>query len=201
MMQAGETLAVPSLQLTPMRQMRKKKPFCSPITQRQLEWQRALRAVTVPSEMKPEVKDDIDVNLEGSSLVFKEFSYRGVDGTYGSLGTKQLRSLLAYMCKQYGLNEIFESGVFLYLTCTGVAPPSNLRPFTVAGCIAVWLSNNDSYPFNLFPPDFAEGDDLNIPDHLANDLNSYNLPEFETLAELAVLEHGCPGARRVGAES
>jgi hypothetical protein len=182
-MEAGTFLVSPSFQLTPIRQKRNKRPSYSRVKQRRPEVSLSQRAVTTSTEKKPEEQPGIDIGIAGANLEFKEFSFKHPDGTFHNIKAKQLDALLAYLDEKYGVYEIWISGIFLILTCRDEAPPSDSRPFTIAGCIAVWLSADDNYPFGLLSPDLAEGEDLKIPDHMASDLRQYTLPKFETLAE------------------
>ena len=63
-------------------------------------------------------------------------------------------------------------------------PPSDNRPFIVAGCIAVWLGAEDDFPWDLFAPSPARGEELKLPEDLTADLKSYHPPKLATLSRI-----------------
>ena len=73
------------------------------------------------------------------------------------------------------------SGPYLSLHCEKVPDPDD-RPFTVAGCVAVWLSEDEPYPSELDLGDLGGSDDeVELPEYILEDLRVYRLPKPETL--------------------
>jgi hypothetical protein len=142
------------------------------------------RAISTSPAKKPAKQDDLDVGLDGANLVFKEFSFVTEDGGFDSVSAAHMVSLKQYLDSKYGVSELIWSSAFLIITCREKVPPSNQRPFTIAGCVGVWLAEGDAFPWGLLPPTPARGEDLELPDHLANDLEPYKLPKIKTLIEL-----------------
>ncbi len=48
----------------------------------------------------------------------------------------------------------------------------------------MWLSDGDVFPWGLRPPVPVRGKELEVPDHLANDLKPYKLLQIKSLVGL-----------------
>lgn len=80
--------------------------------------------------------------------------------------------------------ELQQSGLFLVLWCRDSVPEPNARPFTVAGCIAVWKIQDENVPSEILPKDLGQGENIAIESELAADLEFYKLPRNDTLRGL-----------------
>ena len=119
-----------------------------------------------------------------ASLDFKEFSSRDSDGYFSTIPMRHLESLLTYMREEYRVVEVQQSGLFIVLWCREPLPEANARPFTVAGCIAVWKTEDEDVPPEVLPKGFGNGEPIFIKPELAADLEFYKLPSSDTLRGL-----------------
>ena len=131
--------------------------------------------------------DIADNDLAMASLDFKEFSSRDADGYFTTIPVRHLKSLLTYMREEYRVVEVQQSALFIVLWCREPLPEPNARPFTVAGCIAVWKTEDEDVPPEVLPKDFGDGKSIAIKPELAADLEFYKLPSGDTLRGL--IEH------------
>ncbi|MCJ1482951.1 hypothetical protein MMC06_003117 [Schaereria dolodes] len=64
-----------------------------------------------------------------------------------------------------------------------------LRPFSIAGCIGIWLKEDDDFPLELFPGHNSIKalitSAVEIDEHLAADLQLHQIPKKQTLPDLA----------------
>lgn len=103
-----------------------------------------------------------------------------------NISSNHTTALVHYLLKKYGVHEMQESLPFLILWCRGGIPPQDKRPFSIAGCIAVWLNEGDPVPGDISIGDWGEADDIVIDDDLAADLLPFHMPKDETLLHLAI---------------
>ena len=113
------------IELTPLGQMRKKRPSYSPV--KCTEPASLIRRQSASDSLakKPAKQDGLDVGLEGANLVFKEFSFTTEDGRFHQISRKHLVALRQYLDSKYGVSELMASGIFLIITCRGKVPPSD----------------------------------------------------------------------------
>jgi hypothetical protein len=173
-----------SVHLRPVWQKRKKRPSYGPLKTAPPASATPRRAATASPEKKSPEKDGLDLGFEGANLVFDEFSFVDENGEFDSILKQHMDALLDYLGPKYGVTEILDSGIFLILTCKDEVPPSDQRPFLIAGRIGVWARKQDPLPMDLLLPQQANGDDLEVPEHLARDLKAYSISTSETLDEL-----------------
>jgi hypothetical protein len=125
------------------------------------------------------------VDIATSSLNFKEFSYWNEESkTMQNVGNDYSTALLYYLLEKFGVTRMQESLPFLILWCGNDIPPPDKRPFSIAGCIAVWLTESDPSPSDLFIGDWGESDDIKIDEDLAADLVRFHMPRDDTLLRL-----------------
>ena len=138
-----------------------------------------------PSYSPARHNDDLlGSNIEISSLCFAEFSARDEKGFFKTIPLRHLKSMLRYLGDQYGVVDITQMGVYLEMRCKSVLPEPAVRPFTVAGCLAVWLLKESRIPSEILPQHFGQGEYIMIDDELAADLDFYQLPKVDTLLGL-----------------
>ncbi|OJD19516.1 hypothetical protein AJ78_00487 [Emergomyces pasteurianus Ep9510] len=126
-----------------------------------------------------------------SSLEFNEFSLLNLDDPCLSVGNPWYDPLFEYLRKHFGMEDMWVLPPFLVLR--GPEPPDPAdRPFTIAGCIAVWLSLDE--PLSPFIPSLSGGnidEEVNVEEHLANEFSLLKMPKPESL--FALLKY-FPGA-------
>lgn len=119
--------------------------------------------------------------VTSSALEFDDFSFWDQENGFVEISDESWKALTIYLKKHYTVQEIQHSGPFLILECDKV-PELHARPFTVAGCVAVWLSEEEPYPPELGLGDLSQSDEeLQLPESILQDLKVYRLPEPETL--------------------
>ncbi|KAL9020027.1 MAG: hypothetical protein Q9185_002715 [Variospora sp. 1 TL-2023] len=117
---------------------------------------------------------------DSGALEFEEFSYWVEGRGFTRPGKQYLNLLLDYLSKEFSVNSVMESGPYLVLTCDVVPEPAS-RPFTIAGCVAVWLKEGEAMPGELMIGDSGEAADIRLESDITRDLFPYRLPSKATL--------------------
>lgn len=86
----------------------------------------------------------------------------------------------------YHVSTLDMSEPYLFFYCGKSLPGLGGRPFTVAGCMAVWLLEGDDFPLQLHTAivSFPGGADIHIPDEIVDDLSFYKFPKAQTLLDI-----------------
>ncbi|KAK1975880.1 hypothetical protein LZ30DRAFT_736184 [Colletotrichum cereale] len=181
---------VSGISLTPIRKRRTKislSPVKTPKQASALKHHASMDFGKSAQTMTDETAHTAVIDVPTSGLEFEEFSFRGPDGCLkpGNLTKEQNQALREYLFNEYNLLSIDYCFPFIVLSCTGDAPAEDNRPFTIAGAIAIWLSEDDG---NFLPTfgDFAGGDNINIDDEITSMMKRLTRPpqkviEFFTL--------------------
>lgn len=176
----------PELTLTPVRQLRKKRPSFSPV--KHLASKPKARSMSGMNSIKPVVQDTREMGPT-ASLNFQEFSFWDNESKRMDNISAELRAtLIEHMRTTYNVGTIDICFPFLILYCEDSVPSTDSRPFTIAGYIRVWLEEGDNFPLELFPGNLSGqvlASTIKINKHLASDLKPYRIPKKQTLLALA----------------
>ena len=174
-----------------VKQRRRKRPSFSPRKTRKPSLPKRSHSET-PTERS---NNDFDVNsvyhTDVSSLEFNEFSLLDVDEPVCS---EWHDLLFKYLQGRYSVQDMWITPPFLVLRCSEPPDPVE-RPFTVSGCIAVWIHMDDPVP--PFIPGHSGGDSefdkfVEVDEAHVDDLNPSETPKPETL--LSILTDHFPDA-------
>ena len=104
----------------------------------------------------------------------------------------ELQALLKFLQEKFNIAQLQVSQPFLVLWCKDGTPSQDERPFSIAGCISVWLNKDDPMPADLIVGDMGGvEEELVVDEDIATDLRAYHLPKSETLRGLSKLFPGC----------
>ncbi|KAI9784967.1 MAG: hypothetical protein M1839_001163 [Geoglossum umbratile] len=173
--------------LTPVKARRRKRPSLSPT--------KAASVNTTPITLKLRTQSEIllqkpsaprpEEDLATASLNFDEFSFWDAEcRTMCSISKDHMNALVGYLCANYGIVMLQESLPFLILWCENSPPPSNKRPFLIAGCITVWLGKGDSVPPDICVGNFGDLDPIEIDNSIGGSLKPYCMPDDKTLCRI-----------------
>ena len=130
-----------------------------------------------------------DLPTTSSALEFDGISYWDPTKGFIEIEEGSENALLDYLQANFKVCEMMHSGPWLILPCKEI-PELAARPFTAAGCIAVWLSENEPYPAELALGDISQSNErITLPDTIARDLRAYRLPQPETLLPFSDPHH------------
>ncbi|KAK2797114.1 hypothetical protein FQN50_009305 [Emmonsiellopsis sp. PD_5] len=119
-----------------------------------------------------------------SSLEFNEFSLLDLDDPFLSVGSQWHDPLSRYLHKHYGVEDMWVMPPFLVLRCPEKPDPTD-RPFTISGCIAIWLSMNEPVPpLTPAPSGGVIDSDVEVEENLANEFALFKMPKPESLFSL-----------------
>jgi hypothetical protein len=179
--------------VTLLKAARKKKPSFSPVKAAPAKPTPKTRAQSDNVITPRPVIDGFGPDLATASLEFEEFSFWDDDGVNMKNPTKQqMVALSGYLADTYKVAELQISQPFLILWCKGGVPDQHQRPFSIVGCIAVWLDEGDEVPGDLSIGDFGGPEiELTVDDDIAADLQPFHLPKAQTLISLAEHFPGC----------
>lgn len=100
---------------------------------------------------------------------------------------EHLAMLSDYLNKNFGVVDMYLMTPFLILRCADETPAFYDRPFTVAGCMAVWIGRDDPVP-TVQPGNMSATDDifsvLELDAEVLSDLEPYGMPKPETLVRI-----------------
>lgn len=140
------------------------------------------------NSIKPVVQDTREMGPT-ASLNFQEFSFWDNETKRMENVSAELRTALTeHMRTTYNVGTMDICFPFLILYCKDSVPSPETRPFTIAGCIGVWLEEGDNFPLELFPGNFSGqvlASTIEIDEYLASDLKPYRIPKKQTLLALA----------------
>ena len=129
--------------------------------------------------------EDKELPATPSAIEFDGFSYWDDEKkTFTSPSVRSRQALLKYLSDNFDVFDIMECGPYLVLPCKTLPEPS-IRPFTIAGCVAVWIEEDGGLPAEIGLGDLANGADLDLPDELRRDLHPYKIPSVAILMEVA----------------
>jgi hypothetical protein len=135
--------------------------------------------------LKPVFEPDADVAT--ASLDFEEFSLWDPESHDQYLSFEHREALARYLFENFEVFDLMICLPFLILRCMGAPPPPDKRPFSIAGCIAVWIGVDDPLP-TFLPGDISSNQDVDywikLEDRIAADLVPYGMPKAETLLEI-----------------
>ncbi|KIX09744.1 uncharacterized protein Z518_00825 [Rhinocladiella mackenziei CBS 650.93] len=164
-------------QMTPIKHRRRKRPSFSPAPRAHSE--------SPKKALKPVFQPDSDVAT--ASLDFEEFSLWDHELHDQHLSAKHRAALSRHLSENFEVVELLITLPFLILRCNGAPPPPDKRPFSVAGCIAVWIGFDEPVPCFL-PGNTSTNDELEyeikLEDRLAADLMPYGMPKADTLFDI-----------------
>lgn len=100
---------------------------------------------------------------------------------------EHLTALGEYLNKNFGVVDMYLTTPFLILRCGDEPPTFYTRPFSVAGCMAVWIGIDDQVP-SVQPGNMSATDDifslLELNAEILSDLEPYGMPNPETLMRI-----------------
>ncbi|KAK2787197.1 hypothetical protein FQN53_005621 [Emmonsiellopsis sp. PD_33] len=119
-----------------------------------------------------------------SSLEFNEFSLLDLEDPSLSVASEWHEPLFEYLQEHFGVEDMWVMPPFLVLRCPGQPDPTD-RPFTVSGCIAIWLSMEEPVPPLTPSPSGGDIDsDVEVEERLVNEFALFKMPKPETLFAL-----------------
>jgi len=186
------SLEVSLLLLTPVKvRGHRKRPSFSPV---KYVIQPKPRAMSEQTLLKPDVLEP-SFHIPTVALNFREFSFwNPLENDYNNISDTHMERLAEYLESKYGVDDIQHSGPFLILRCDEV-PNQDMRPFTIGGCLAVWLTRNQPLPRELIIGTRGMAPKLELSEAEANDLVPYRIPSTSTL--LSVWDRYFPDAEAI----
>jgi hypothetical protein len=129
---------------------------------------------------KPEISEPV-FHTPTAALTFREFAFwNPVENDYDSISSDHMEQLLDYMDRKYNVDDIQHSGPFLILRSDKI-PSQDMRPFTIGGCLAVWLTHNQPLPREIMIGKRGMAAKLELGEEQARDLAPYRIPSKLTL--------------------
>ncbi|PGH05720.1 hypothetical protein AJ79_06737 [Helicocarpus griseus UAMH5409] len=130
-------------------------------------------------------------NSDIPSLDFNEFSLLDInDPALPAICSKWHCPIFRHLQRHYGVEDMVVMQPWLILRCAqrpNIVSQREQRPFTIYGCIAVWLGEDDSLP-PISPGAMGWAidwdDNIQVDESLADDLQPYGMPKLETLFAL-----------------
>ena len=138
----------------------------------------------VPDTKVPQV----ELDLPTAALNFKEFSFRGNDGNLGryNVSVEHLHALQLHLMENYNAVQFQYSEPFIILGCKGGVPAEHLRPFSIAGLIAIWMANEEFQPLGFVIGDRGRSEVVPaVPSELLQQLQRRKMPGREAIIYLA----------------
>ena len=86
-----------------------------------------------------------------------------------------MEKLLDFLEKKYNVDDVQFSGPFLILRSDEI-PPQDMRPFTIGGCLAVWLTRTQPMPRELQLGSRGLAAKCRLNEDEASDMKPYHLP-------------------------
>jgi hypothetical protein len=172
-------------QMTPIKHRRRKRPSFSPIKPSKIPLAPRAHSESPQKALKPVIQPDSDVAT--ASLDFEEFSLWDPELHDQHLSAKNRAALSRYLYENFEVVELLITLPFLILRCNDAPPPPDKRPFSVAGCIAVWIGFDEPVPCFLLGNMSMNQEleyEIELEDRLASDLAPYGMPKAETLFDI-----------------
>ena len=135
-------------------------------------------------ERESNLEEATEPSEVSSALEFDGISYWDDEKGFVPLDARSQAALFQYLADNFGVSEMHECGPYLVLHCK-ILPEAEHRPFTVAGCVAVWLDDEEGIPAEIGLGDLADGDDMKLPDEIRRHLHPYKIPPVAILMEIA----------------
>jgi hypothetical protein len=176
--------------LPSMKSRRRKRPSFSPTkTPTAPPEPRSQSETLKPKPPAPGLGD----NIATASLEVENFTFWDEDGIWMKNPTGQeQRALLTYLWEKFGMIELQRSLPFLILWCKDGIPAQNKRPFSIGGCVAVWLDKDEPPPAELPIGDMgAIQDDLVMDRDIISGLRAFEIPTMRTLRRVSKYFPGC----------
>ena len=176
--------------LTPVKTRRKKRASFSPTKTVATAPKARTQSETLnPKPAAPESGE----SLATASLEFENFAFWNDDGVTMKTPTRtEQNALFRYLNEKFCITEMQMSQPFLILWCEHGIPAQNERPFSIGGCIAVWLNKDDAVPGDLSIGDYGrKEEELVVGEDIAADLRAFHLPRAETLRGISKYFPGC----------
>ena len=171
--------------VTPEKGTRRKRSSSSPEEEKTSAVEPNMESASLPKKRKLEEPNglpdptSIHVNFAAFSLRDDEEGFIHI----GNIKHKSDQNLLTqYLLEHYTAYDVLYAGPYMVMTCREV-PPFDKRPFTIAGCVAVWLDEEEEYPPDILIGDMRDDFDAEVEftDDIVQDLQPYRLPRAETL--------------------
>jgi hypothetical protein len=183
-------------QMTPIKHRRRKRPSFGPIKPSEIPPAPQAHSESPENTLKPVIQPDSDVAT--ASLDFEEFSLWDPELHDQHLSAKHRTALGRYLCENFEVIELLITLPFLILRCKNTPPPSDKRPFSVAGCIAVWIGCDEPVPCFLLGNVSMNQEleyEIELEDKLAAELVPYGMPKAGTLFD--IMTHYFHGAMAI----
>lgn len=176
-----------------VKQTRRKRPSFSPRKAQKSSLPEQSHSATPTKRVNNDYGINSVYHTDTSSLEFKEFSLLDVDDSE-PLCSKWHDLLFEHLQRHYAVQDMWIMPPFLVLRCSECPDPVE-RPFTVSGCIAVWIHMDDPVP--PFIPGHSGADSdfdrfIEVDEALVDDLNPSENPKPETL--FSILTNHFPDA-------
>jgi hypothetical protein len=172
-------------QVTPVKHRRRKRSSSGPIESSKIPLAPQAHSESPKKALRPVIQSDSDVAT--ASLDFEEFSLWDPELHDQHLSAKHRATLSRYLYENFDVVELLIAVPFLILRCSDAPPPADKRPFSVAGCVAVWIGFDETVPCFL-PGNMSMNQEseyeIELEDRLAADLAPYGMPEAETLFDI-----------------
>lgn len=171
----------PPLLLTPTVK-RRKKVSLSPVKSRKSPVKH--RSASSSAPRTTDVEEPGQASYPSGALEFEDFSFWNDERGFNNISSKHLDALRQYLLTTFGVTDFLVSFPYLVLWCEDL-PDLDTRPFTIAGCVAVWLEEGGSLPAELSLGDLGGGEDIALDSEVAKQLHPYHLPSATTLLKVA----------------
>jgi hypothetical protein len=175
------SLCASLLPLTPVKAKgRRKRPSFSPVKH---ITEPKPRTMSEQLPNKPDISEPF-FHVPTAALTFSDFSFwNPAENDYHTPPYEDMVRLLDYMDKTYGVDDIQHSGPFLILRSDKV-PSQDMRPFTIGGCLAIWLTRDQLPPREIMIGTIGMGPRLTLSESDAQDLTPYRIPSNATLLNI-----------------
>ncbi|KAK1766322.1 hypothetical protein QBC33DRAFT_116863 [Phialemonium atrogriseum] len=178
---ATQSVARDSL-LTPVKRRRTRVSYSPVKTPKAVVLPARRKSMTLDNPVTP-IQESI---LSNAALDFEEFSFWGPDGSLSTanISTEYNNALKRYLNHHYNVVEILYCDHFLVLGCEGELPPDDKRPFSIAGCIAIWKTE-DEVRFDPHIGELGWGEPIQIDPAIRDKLHQHQAVPDEVLLYLA----------------
>ncbi|KAK2796397.1 hypothetical protein FQN51_009381 [Onygenales sp. PD_10] len=160
-----------------LKTRRRKRPSFSPTKPRQQPKEQSRSEEPQPTQPPP-----VPPSVVSSSVEFDDFTLGDPRESFAVFFDFK-NQLLDFLGQQFGVDDVTYSPPFLFLR-SAQPPPLDERPFSIAGCIAVWLgpesAQPDPYP-GLTGGDDEPGNFAEVDEQLAKELVPFRMPDAQLL--------------------
>lgn len=131
----------------------------------------------------PDISEPL-FHVPTAALTFSEFSFwNPAENDYNTISNKDMGRLLDYLEQKYGVDDLQNSGPYLILRGDEV-PSQDMRPFTIGGCLAIWLTRSQPLPREIMIDHIGMGPKLTLSESDAHDLAPYRIPSTSTMLNI-----------------